>query len=122
LFDRGISRGETPRLWLDAVAHVVMSRDQRVYRFVQDTRFGRKVLVESMHIGELTDAITRYVAQRLVERERSLTNAAAVIGDPQRDLKLERGRGRRRAIGSFLLGVFAGLAGLLIAAILSAPR
>jgi len=122
LFDRGISRGETPRLWLDAVAHVVMSRDQRVYRFVQDTRFGRKVLVESMHIGELTDAITRYVAQRLVERERSLTNAATVIGDPQRDLKLERGRGRRRAIGSFLLGVFAGLAGLLIAAILSAPR
>jgi hypothetical protein len=99
-----------------------MSRDQRVYRFVQDTRFGRKVLAESMHIGELTDAITRYVAQRLVERERSLTNAAGVINDPQRDLKLERGRGRRRAIGSFLLGVFAGLAALLIAAILSAPR
>jgi hypothetical protein len=99
-----------------------MSRDQRVYRFVQDTRFGRKVLVESMHIGEQADAITRYVAQRLIERERSLTNAATVIGDPQRDLKLERGRGRRRAIGSFLLGVFAGLAALVIAAILSAPR
>jgi hypothetical protein len=75
-----------------------------------------------MHIGEQADAITRYVAQRLIERERSLTNAATVIGDPQRDLKLERGRGRRRAIGSFLLGVFAGLAALVIAAILSAPR
>src|SRR3954452_15014732 len=43
LFDRGISRGETPRLWIDAIAHVVMGRDKRVYRFVQDTRYGRKV-------------------------------------------------------------------------------
>src|SRR5258707_2019794 len=32
LFDRGISRGETPRLWLDAVAHVVMSRDRKSTR------------------------------------------------------------------------------------------
>ena len=30
LFDRGISRGETPRLWIDAVAHVAMGRDKRV--------------------------------------------------------------------------------------------
>src|SRR6266480_785358 len=29
LFDRGISQGETPRLWLDVVAHVVMGRDKR---------------------------------------------------------------------------------------------
>ena len=122
LFDRGVSRGETPRLWLDAVAHVVMSRDQRVYRFVLDTRFGRKVLVESMHIRELTDAITRYVAQRLIERERALTNTNIVIGDPQREVRQERSRGRRRAIGAFLLGVFAGLAALVIAALLSAPR
>src|SRR6266508_4803306 len=47
LFDRGISRGETPRLWLDAIAHVGMGRDKRVYRLVQDTRYGRKVLAES---------------------------------------------------------------------------
>src|SRR3979490_1239181 len=38
MFDRGISRGETPRLWIDAIAHVGMGRDKRVYRFVQDTR------------------------------------------------------------------------------------
>ena len=29
LFDRGISQGETPRLWLDVVAHVAMGRDKR---------------------------------------------------------------------------------------------
>ena len=79
LFDRGISRGETPRLWIDAVAHVVMGRDKRVYRFVQDTRYGRKVLAESMHIPEMADAVTKYVAQRLIERERALANAATVI-------------------------------------------
>src|ERR1700754_3687647 len=50
LFDRGISRGQTPRLWIDAVAHVAMGRDKRVYRFVQDTRHGRRVLAESAHI------------------------------------------------------------------------
>ena len=44
LFDRGISKGETPRLWIDVVAHVSMGRDKRVYRLVQDTRYGRKIL------------------------------------------------------------------------------
>jgi len=47
LFDRGISQGETPRLWIDVVAHILMGRDKRIYRFVQDTRFGRIVLAES---------------------------------------------------------------------------
>jgi hypothetical protein len=122
LFDRGISRGEAPRLWLDAVAHVVMSRDKRMYRFVQDTRYGRKVLLESVHLRELTDAITKYVAQRLIERERALVSNGAVLADSHREMRLERSRGRRRAIGAFFLGVFAGLAALVIAALLSAPR
>jgi hypothetical protein len=47
LFDRGISHGDSPRLWIDAVTHVAMARDKRTYRFLQDTRFGRKVLAES---------------------------------------------------------------------------
>ena len=33
LFDRGISRGDPPRLWIDVVAHVDMGRDKRTYRF-----------------------------------------------------------------------------------------
>src|SRR5947209_19049932 len=35
LFDRGISRGDTPRLWLDAIAHIGMDRDKRAYRLVE---------------------------------------------------------------------------------------
>src|SRR5262247_4920296 len=66
LFDRGISRGETPRLWIDMIAHVAMGRDKRVYRFLQDTRYGRRVLAESGEIADLVDAVTKYVARRLV--------------------------------------------------------
>src|SRR5947199_3854667 len=35
LFDRGISQGENPRLWIDVVAHVVIGRHKGIYRFVQ---------------------------------------------------------------------------------------
>jgi hypothetical protein len=72
LFDRGISQGETPRLWVDVVAHVVMGRDKRVYRFVQDTRFGRIVIAESHDVPVIVDAVTDYVARRMVEREHAL--------------------------------------------------
>ena len=46
LFDRGLSRGDTPRLWIDAIAHIAMGRDKRNYRLLQDTRVGRRVLAE----------------------------------------------------------------------------
>jgi hypothetical protein len=72
LFDRGISQGDTPRLWLDVVAHIVMGRDKRIYRLVQDTRFGRIVLAESHDVEAMVDAVTDYVARRLIEREHAL--------------------------------------------------
>src|SRR6201996_7699369 len=72
LFERGISNGETPRLWIDVVAHVVMGRDKRIYRFVQDTRYGRIVLAESHDVPVIVDAVTDYVARRLVQREHLL--------------------------------------------------
>jgi hypothetical protein len=72
LFDRGISQGDTPRLWIDVVAHVVMGRDKRIYRFVQDSRFGRIVIAESHDVATIVDAVTGYVARRMVEREHAL--------------------------------------------------
>ena len=53
LFDRGVSRGDVPRLWIDVVAHVEMGRDKRQYRFVQDTRYGRAVLAESYEVPDM---------------------------------------------------------------------
>src|ERR1700716_3519849 len=77
LFDRGISQGETPRLWIDVVAHVLMGRDKRIYRFVQDTRFGRIVIAESHDIAAIVDAVTDYVARRMIEREHALVATPA---------------------------------------------
>jgi hypothetical protein len=77
LFDRGISQGDTPRLWIDVVAHVVMGRDKRIYRFVQDSRFGRIVITESHDVAALVDAVTDYVARRMIEREHALVAAPA---------------------------------------------
>src|SRR6266702_3476385 len=79
LFDRGISQGDTPRLWIDVVAHVVMGRDKRIYRLVQDTRFGRVVIAESHDVSAIVDAVTGYVARRMIEREHAMvaTPAAA---------------------------------------------
>jgi hypothetical protein len=110
LFDRGISRGETPRLWLDAVAHVVMSRDQRVYRFVQDTRFGRIVLAESHDVPVIVDAVTSYVARRMIEREHAMV--ATPIVEPAVQKKP-----RRRGFGMFVLGFLLGAVALFALAL-----
>ncbi|PWL17111.1 hypothetical protein DKP76_13860 [Falsochrobactrum shanghaiense] len=69
-WDFALSSGLQPRLWLDATAHVMMARDRRTYRFVRDTRLGRIVVAESVEIGKIAEAVTLYIAERLVERAR----------------------------------------------------
>jgi hypothetical protein len=101
LFDRGVSQGETPRLWIDVVAHVVMGRDKRIYRFVQDTRFGRIVLAESHDVPVIVDAVTDYVARRMIEREH------AMVATPMVEPVVEQ-KPRRRGFGTFVLGFLLG--------------
>lgn len=81
LFDFAISSGLQPRLWIDATAHVAMGRDRRAYRFVRDTRLGRVVMAETHDIKQAAEAVTRYVAERIVERER------LIAGTPQPIMK-----------------------------------
>lgn len=76
-FDFAVSSGLQPRLWIDAVSHVAMGRDRRTYRFLKDTRIGRVVLAESSDMKPVADQVTRYVAERIVERQRMLDG-----GDP----------------------------------------
>ena len=76
LFDRGIGMGTQPRLWIDMIAHVAMGRDKRTYRFLQDTVHGRRVLAESLDVEPIVNAITNYVARRLVAREQMLAGSA----------------------------------------------
>lgn len=74
-FDFVVSSGLQPRLWIDAVSHVAMGRDRRTYRFLRDTRVGRVVLAESTEMKPVADAVTRYVAERVVERQRMMAGS-----------------------------------------------
>ncbi len=123
LFDRGISRGDTPRLWVDVIAHVEMGRDRRQYRFVQDTRYGRAVLAESYEVPEIVQAVTRYVARRMVERERALASTAMPHGfAPEQIAQAEKRRRFFRGLRNFIFGLIVGVAGLFALAIYYAQR
>ncbi len=113
LFDRGISQGDTPRLWIDVVAHVLMGRDKRIYRFVQDTRFGRIVIAESHDVAALVDAVTDYVARRMIEREHALVAAPAPVVIEQR---------RRGGFWIFALGFIVGAIALFGLALFATLR
>src|SRR6202790_4653891 len=114
LFDRGISQGDTPRLRIDVVAHVLMGRDKRIYRFVQDTRFGRVVIAESHDVAALVDAITAYIARRLVEREHALVATPVPIVTTERR--------RRSRFWTFALGFVVGVVALFGFALFAALR
>jgi hypothetical protein len=123
MFDRAISRGDTPRLWIDMVAHVVMGRDKRVYRFVQDTRFGRRIHAESHETGDIVAAITRYAARRLVERERALAEGPAAEADVARgDARPTGGQRGWQMAQSAAFGLILGLAAIAAAIWLFALR
>ncbi|MBX3598377.1 MAG: hypothetical protein KF874_12475 [Rhizobiaceae bacterium] len=72
IFDFALSAGLRPRFWVDTVSHVSMGRDKRTYRFLKDTRNGRIVLAESTDPKPIANQVTRYIAERIVERERAV--------------------------------------------------
>jgi hypothetical protein len=115
LFDRGVSQGETPRLWIDVVAHVLMGRDKRIYRFVQDTRFGRIVLAESHDVPVIVDAVTSYVARRMIEREHAMV--ATPLAEP---VVVEKPR--RRGFGMFVAGFLVGALALFALALFASLK
>jgi hypothetical protein len=123
LFDRGVSRGDTPRLWIDSVAHVAMGRDKRAYRFLHDTRVGRRVLAESHEIPDIVQAVTSYVARRLVERQRALDEDPEFI---TRVPRAEAGRAYRRrrwrTFGTLVLGFLLGIVTLIAVALILASK
>ncbi len=117
LFDRGISQGDTPRLWIDMIAHVAMGRDKRSYRLVQDSRFGRKVLAESHDVQAMVKAVTDYIARRMVEREHAV--ATAVLPPEVTPAPVMKQRG---GFWPFVFGMIVGVAGLFALALFVATR
>jgi len=117
LFDRGISQGDAPRLWIDAISHIGMGRDKRTYRFVQDTRFGRTVLAETHDVPSMVNAVTDYIARRMIEREQALVvPALPSIQQPRMEHK------RRGAFWPFVLGVIVGVVALFVVALIASLR
>jgi hypothetical protein len=106
-FDRGVSGGLQPRLWLDAITHVAMGNDKRTYRLLTDTVNGRRVLEESTEVPAIREAITRYVARRLVAREQALATTESKEEAPRRS--------RGAIIAAFVFGAIAGAAALFAA-------
>ncbi len=123
LFDRGVSGGETPRLWIDSVAHVAMGRDKRSYRFLHDNRMGRRVLAESHEIPELVQAVTAYVAHRLIERQRALDESPELVSRiaPKEAAHFHRRR-RWRTLGAVAVGFILGAVTLIVVALILASR
>jgi hypothetical protein len=88
---------------------VVMGRDKRHYRFVQDTRYGRRVLGESTDADEVAGLITQYVARRLIERERVLAGDTELAARDVLIDQVSRRRRRRRTAAVLLLGLLLGI-------------
>jgi hypothetical protein len=105
IFDFGLTLGEHPRLFIDMIAFVEMGRDRRAYCFQQDTRHGRVLLAESERLDPIVEAITNYVARRVVEREKALAGdttiedaARAYVKEQQTAKKAEKKPASSRTI------------------------
>ena len=117
-FDFALSSGLQPRLWIDAVSHVAMGRDKRTYRFVRDTRLGPVVLAESSDLKPVAAQVTRYVAERMVERQRLLDGEPVGVLAPVGVPDAEPASGPRDTGGgwvAFLSGLYLVASGMLIA-------
>jgi hypothetical protein len=74
------------------------------------------VLAESGEIAAMTEAITQYVARRLVERERLLEGDSALIAQESLMSAARRRRRRWRVFVSFVIGLIAGASALFMLA------
>ena len=79
LFDIGLMPGPNPRLFIDMIGFVEMGRDGRIYRLAQDTRHGRIQLAESAEIDAMVEAVTDYIARRLLERDKALASDTVLL-------------------------------------------
>ena len=71
LFELSVFPGASPRLWVDLVSSVVMEPDPKQYRLVQDQAEGRVIVFETDKLSDMKDYLIRFVAHRLVEKERN---------------------------------------------------
>lgn len=112
-FSFAVLPGEIPRLWVDATSFVTLARDKQTYRFVKDTRLGRTILAEGRSAEAVGDAVTHYVAERILERERGIEADWLLQRLNAGGRTPEEGARWRSALVGFLLGLVLGIAAIL---------
>ncbi|MGB7287042.1 MAG: hypothetical protein WBC71_08930 [Salaquimonas sp.] len=122
-FEFALTNGENSRLWIDMTSFVRMGRDRRSYEFVKDTRMGRTMLGETDDRSKMSEIVTRYVAERMLERERMLEGEWIAmrnynfIGELEAE-KVETPKQESDGFWSFvlwlLIGVVLGAVGMLL--------
>ena len=131
IFEFGLSKGEVSRLWIDLTTFVRLAKDGRTYELVKDTRMGRTLLMQTKDREQIGEALTDYIADRILERERviegdwvSLRQTGIEHKSEDGDLKnnelIEAARNKKlmtsilRLIIWLLIGFSVGLATLLL--------
>lgn len=109
IIDLALVPGPPPRLWIDMVSYVLMAPDPRTYRFQQDVPSGHEILLETTDRQAVVEAVTAYVAHRLIERQRAL-GAPATAGD-----RLRQTSSTGALVLAWLCGFALGVLALLIA-------
>ena len=71
-----IQPGETPRLWIDLISSVVVEPDTRNMRLEQERDGRRDVLHETTDVDEMSRVVLKYIAHRVIARERIAANGA----------------------------------------------
>ena len=108
----GLLPGQPPRYWVDATSFGMMGRDRRQYQFVKDTRLGRTVLAEGTDVAAIAAAVTRYVAERIVEREQAMEGdrlSAVIRGGVQRSSSSAENLNLVWGLCGFGLGAISGM-------------
>ena len=113
LFDAAILPGDPARLFVDVLGFVEMGRDKRTYRFFHDTRYGRRLIAETENLNEMAQAITDYVANRIVEREKALISDLAPVPVRTRPATAEASAGYEPKSSPLMLALVALVVGLL---------
>jgi hypothetical protein len=70
LVDLRFEPGEEPRLFVDLVTSVSIEPDAHTFRLSQDRDYRRETLLETGHVDDMCRHILKYVAHRLIARER----------------------------------------------------
>ncbi|MFK5978342.1 MAG: hypothetical protein QM488_05595 [Rhizobiaceae bacterium] len=113
-FEFALTNGENARLWIDMTSFVRMGRDRRVYEFVKDTRLGRTILADGTDKTKIGKAVTDYVAERVLERERAIEGDWIAMEERSLDAsdahitKPEKQGSATKAGVWFLLGILGG--------------